>query len=603
MKKQAKKRFSPDAAGFVLTGLLALAAALFCFRIGELDLHCLYSFTGDHPLGASLIKSIDESGLKGLYFCARLGAPGISEFIDTPFFDLNLTAQIWLLSRFTHSYALIYYLVFFFTFPTSACAMYLLSGKFTKRIPLRSVTGLIYALAPYHFYRGMAHITLSNYFVVPMGIWLALLIAEEPFRGLAPERFRSSKLKIALMYAAAFLLGISNIYYAFFSLFCMILALVFRWIGTGKFKSVPQTALLPAGLLAGVLVSLLPKMIYSARHGANLTAGIRQGFESEIYALKIIQLLLPPSFTRSLFLSTFYDRYVLDAQNLNENRFASLGAAAAAGFLFLAFRAVFKLASDGRSRNAVTAKRLDFFSLTVVALLLYCMAGGFGTIVSYFVTPEIRCLNRASIVISCICLCAFVIAADRLLSIRKELPDLKKAGVWLAAAGIPLFSLYADTYREPAGTYTKPQEADAVYTAFFAQLEAKMDAGDMIYEMPYMPFPESGSLNRLEPYQLCVPYLYTETLRWSHAAMQGRAEPLKDLTDLPAGDALVQQLRERGFAGVYIDTGGYRSVFPLDDTDASQIDEVVYFRDTLGIEPLISEDGTLYFFDLRSVSV
>ncbi|HBB72208.1 MAG TPA: hypothetical protein DCZ71_06330 [Ruminococcus sp.] len=595
MKKDTRTSRFPAAAGFIATILAALGFILYCNRVWEMDLSVPFGYGGDCTLDSMIIKSIVEYGHKGLYFCYRMGAPGISELIDTPFFDINLSAQIWVLSKFTKSYPLIFYLIYFMTYPSAAGAMYLLTGKVTERIPLRAVAGFIYAIAPYHFFRAMSHITLSNYFVVPIGIWLAMLIAEEPFKGLAPERFgKKGWWKTAVMYLSCILLGLSNIYYAFFALFCMGLALLYKCFSTGKIKGIWREAASLVVLLVSVLASLMPKILYTSQNGANEIAGIRAECSTEIYALKIIQMILPPGFTASPFLKKLIDHYNRAAFNVNENAFSSLGAVAVAGFLLMCLWVIYRLSAPGRTKDSRRAKQLDHLSLTAVALLLYCMGGGFGALISYFVTPEIRCLTRGSIVISCLCLCVFVITADHLLSISTKADKLRKGAVWTAVAGICCLSVYADTARSAPHWHDSMQQKNVVLTEFFGKVEDTMDDGDMIYQLPYMQFPEVPPIENMQDYQPAVGYLYTDTLRWSYGGMKGRSDPVLDLSQLPAGDELLNNIRDRGFAGVYIDTDGYA------DKGAA---DIAYFRDTLGIEPIVASDNTLYFFDIRNAEV
>lgn len=579
---------------FILTAAAALGVILCQMSVWNMDLRVPMGFGGDYVLDSLIVKSICENGFRGLYFCYRLGAPGISELIDTPFFDVNLTSQIWLLSKFIHSHNVILYIVYFMTYPMSAATMYLLSGKFTKRYPLRMIAGVIYAVAPYHFYRAISHITLSNYFMAPIGIWLALLIAEEPFRGIAPERFRKAKWKTAIMYLSCILIGLSNVYYAFFALFCMGVALVYKGINTKKIKGLQREALSLFVILASVLVSLMPKIIYSTQNGSNEIAGVRTGTACEIYALKVIQMILPPYFTRSSFLRLFIERYNKIAFNVNENASSALGAAAVAGFLMICVWVIYRLSAPGRAKSSDKVKRTDLLALITVAMVLYCSGGGFGALVGYFITPEIRCLTRSSIFIACLSLCVLLTALDSILDIRSEKRAvLRKGAVWVFTAAAAAMAVFVDI---PASNShwqdgLKQKYADA--EAFFTKIEDTMGVNDMIYELPYMTFPEVPPIENMTDYQPAVPYLYTDRLCWSYGAMKGRNEPMLDLAGLPAGEELLTHLRERGFTGIYIDPSGYA------DQGAETI---AILREQLGTEPIVSADSSMYFFDIRGFS-
>src|SRR5207302_1600206 len=89
---------------------------------------------------------------------------------------------------------------------------------------------------------------------------------------------------------------------------------------------------------------------------------------------------------------------------------------------------------------------------------------------------------------------------------------------------------YADVAKEVAS------DAD-----FGKRIEAAMPAGAMIYEMPYVRFPENAPVQNLNDYELLRPMLHTRTLRFSYGAMKGRevsrwqaalaARPLRDAVE------------------------------------------------------------------------
>src|SRR5690606_13118282 len=97
--------------------------------------------------------------------------------------------------------------------------------------------------------------------------------------------------------------------------------------------------LLTVGLLATVLfasftVNVSPSLIYAHQHGKNIVHG-RAPAETEIYGLKIAQLLLPISDHRVSSLAEFKDTYSSSTPLVNENDTASLGVVGGFGFLVL----------------------------------------------------------------------------------------------------------------------------------------------------------------------------------------------------------------------------------------------------------------------------
>ncbi len=82
--------------------------------------------------------------------------------------------------------------------------------------------------------------------------------------------------------------------------------------------------------------------------------------------------------------------------------------------------------------------------------------------------------------------------------------------------------------------------------------------GSMVWQMPFVPYPETPPVYDLQDYQLLRPYLHTKTLRWSYGAMKGRETSRwqEALSRRPLPEA-VRKLAFVGFAGIYLDRAGF----------------------------------------------
>jgi phosphoglycerol transferase len=122
------------------------------------------------------------------------------------------------------------------------------------------------------------------------------------------------------------------------------------------------------------------------------------------------------------------------------------------------------------------------------------------------------------------------------------------------------------------------------------RIEATVPAGVMIFQLPYVPFPEGGPLLLMQDYDLFRPYLHSKNLRWSYGAIKDRdtASWQMATASLPA-DQFLETISLGGFSGVYIDRKGY-----ADNAAALE----TKLRDLLGIEPLVSANHQMVFFDL-----
>src|SRR5262249_14976933 len=115
-----------------------------------------------------------------------------------------------------------------------------------------------------------------------------------------------------------------------------------------------------------VLGNLLPTFLYRMEHGANPVAVRRVRAESELYALKGTQLLLPASGHRVPFLAAVKDAYNTRGFPLiNENDTATLGLAGSVGFFWLVGLCFLRGRSPGEPRPD---DGLAFLSLAAVLL-------------------------------------------------------------------------------------------------------------------------------------------------------------------------------------------------------------------------------------------
>jgi phosphoglycerol transferase len=112
----------------------------------------------------------------------------------------------------------------------------------------------------------------------------------------------------------------------------------------------------------------------------------------------------------------------------------------------------------------------------------------------------------------------------------------------------------------------------------------------MIFQLPYVEFPENPPVYQMPDYEHFRPYLHSKTLRWSYGAIKERdnARWQMSTANLPT-DQFLDAISAAGFSGVYLDRGGYA------DNGA---DMEAKLRNVLRIEPMASPNGRMVFFNL-----
>ncbi|WP_026499120.1 hypothetical protein [Butyrivibrio sp. WCD2001] len=574
--------------GALLSLIIPLAIVLIAVRAWETNFCLEDSFGGDGMLCQLLIKSIANNGIRGLWIDNYLGAPELSSLVDTPFLDLPMGMEIFMLTRVIKSTRAVLWAMYIISYPCIGVFMYVLvTRKLTDYQVLNAAIAIAYSIAPYHFIRAMGHSTLSRYYSVPICVFISMLIIEEEYRKGSPVRY--GKFKTICMYLLCLLLGLSNIYYAFFGLVCIFSAVLIKILRTKSVRVLWNEALAVYFTLLGVFIGLFPHIYYTIKYGENSVAGVRYPQETEMFALKIIQLVLPCGYNRIPFLRNMNTAYSTAAFNINENGMASLGLLATIGFICACGIIVSKFAFDNNERTDRPSRRLTLFSFLILVLIVYSMGGGIGTIVAYLITPEIRALNRCSIVISCLSLCVLNILVGKLYDFSKRNKTLLAFySIVLMAVGL---TLYSEVRISDKGWQEPLKERNEICHRFFDDVQNSLEKGTLIYQLPHTDFPESLPSGTMTFYEPALAYVMTDGFMWSYGGIMGRDTKAHDLyIDDGISDDFVNGIKEAGFTAVYIDTKGY-------DDGGEEI--ISFYSDELGLSPIISDDASLYLYVLN----
>lgn len=533
---------------------------------------------GDGMLGEALIKSIMEDGLSGNLDITRLGAPETSAVVDTPFLDWIYVVIVWFLSFFMDNPGRIMVFFYVITYVTASASMFFLLRKMGCRNENSVLFSLLFSFSTFHIIRNMGHMTLSNYFMVPFAVYLAFYMAGNGIDDIVSLPFRKKGWKNTVVLGVmAFLLGFANIYFVAFGLIFMATAFVYRLLRTGHVRESMKYLAVPALTGAGVVMALLPKIIYGIRFGENPYGAMRNFAEAELYGMKIIQLLIPPFYSRLWGAADMAEEYSSNAPLVSENSMSSMGIIGVIGFFGLC--AYFLYSHASKKRN----KRYDFSALCVLTAVLVATVGGFGVIFNFFVTPEIRCYCRISIYIICFCYMAFAVKLSEMKI------NVYVRGIIMAV--IVVLAWYDQFPQMTEGTWEVYGAKAGVYEQFYSEVEGRLEKGAMVYQLPFVEFPEAGAaVGEMDSYTPLSAYVFTSHLRWSHGGIKGRNDVAKSLyISEGTGDAFVQGIKNAGFCGVCINITGYA---------AEKRNEVIgFYTNQLGITPVISGDGQLYFYE------
>lgn len=574
------------AAAYTLALLLCLAILTLTLGLWEADLGVPITYQGDALLAQLWIKGVQEHGW--YLHNDALGAPTGHDMHDYMLMESGHFLLIKLLTAFTSKAGRIYNLFFLLTFPLTTLSSLFVLRRFAVPYAAALVASLLYTFLPYHFLRGLqGHLFLASYFLLPLVVMLILwihldqpfLFEQEPGRRLPKLRLFHRKLLLAV--CVCILVSSTGAYYAFFACFFFLVAGLLAW------RRRKTLAPMAAGLLLCTLVSVgaaanaAPSLLFKWNHGSNRQAVQRSLAGVEFYSLKLTQLLMPTSFHRLPSFAHFKNHYA--TRTLSGSDFGCLGVTGALGFLatmgWLGYRDPKRWGSELR----------DGLGAALLAALLLATVGGLGSILAFVIGHWIRCYERMSIYVAYFSFFTIALGLQEmaLTRVKTRIGRLLYYGFLAILLTLGILDQTSPKLVPSYASLRKEYRNDA---NFVSRVEAAVPQQAMIFQLPYVPFPESPPVHRMTDYDHLRPYLHSKTLRWSYGAMRGREGDAwqKRISSQPL-DQMVKTLAESGFAGIYLDRFGF-----IDQGAAleSQLTSL------LGSRPIVSDNQRLLFFSL-----
>jgi phosphoglycerol transferase len=572
---------------YVAAALIATGVAWFAFGLSTIDWRIPLDYHGDALAVASHVKTVIETGW--YEYQPALGAPFGQVYFDYPVSDNLHFVVAKVLALFSHDVGVVLNISFLLGFPAAALAMV----WFLERLsipPLLTITfAVLFAVAPYHFWRGEGHLFLAAYFVVPPALWFVYAtmrgIPLFTARATGPRFLRWATGTTVFAGIALVLLGSASSYYSVFTVLLLgaagLGALILR-----RWRSLVHAVIAAGVLVVVVLLNMLPDYLYRLQNGANVEAMLRTPVESELYSFKLAQLLLPAPghvFEPFRYLREQYDlHYPLASEG------PALGLVGAVGLIavFVVIALLLVRAARGLRNDAALWAPLTALSLPVLVAFLFGTVGGLSTLVS-FVTTSVRAWNRLSILILGLTLAVVAILVAQLLA---RLSGRRLTVVTtVVAVGILSVGIWDQVPVRDADRQAAEASAFASDAALVAKLEDALPDGSSILQLPYIPFPESEPVNGVLDTEQLRPFLHSTTLRWSAGGIKGRPDitSIQDAASVPPAD-LTASATDLGYAGILLDTKAM-------GVDASGVEQVLQLEHG---EPITSDDGrfVVYLF-------
>ena len=529
-----------------------------------------YLYAGD----ALFYHSMAQRAMEGWVFNdKRMGYPFGSALYDFPGSDGANWLIFKIIGRLAKSNVAAVNLHVLLSFPAVFATSLVVFRKFGIRLSIAVAFAGVFAFTPYHFARFYYGHTPYNWYVcAPIAMYMGYKLY------IGAPLFSATKWGVLKAALIAIVLSSFGVYFAFFNVVLFTVSALAGYLREPSARPLRDAAIANGLVIAGVVLNLLPNVIDNYRNGTNPHGAPRLALETEVYSLKIIHLLLPQSMHRIHALGSFTTHYQTTFPLSNTD--SSLGILGVIGFfaaLVIAIRALVGGAVDQRMR---------YGCIIIIASLLICTVGGLNDLFALFVSPLIRGWDRFSIFVAFGVALVSAIGLDSITSRARF-----AAASPLCATAILAIGLYDQTPASPWPVIANSFARYDVEAPFIHSIEASLPRGAAVYQLPYIPFPESDLVSTVGGYDQLSGFLNSRHLRWSFGGMRGRSGDLfyRDLAKVSAAQQL-SWLREQHFSGIYIDRRGYKD----------QGEEIIAdFQKLLGPPSLTRSDGQVVFFEIH----
>lgn len=591
-KKETIKSILKNLGPYFIASSLSLLYLFLFFKLYRADLRVPFIYSGDTMFYGMLIKGIAEHG----WFLSNpnIGMPYGTELHDFPIPDTFQFLLIKLATYFTHDHALILNLFFILTFPLITITSLYVFRQFNFSFFPALLGSMLYTFTPYHLSRSEAHLMYSAYYVVPLIIlvilWVCALAGKNNNESgqEVSLSLRNPKL-IASIVICVLIASTGGVYYSFFACYLLLVIGLIQSFSLKSFRQFLLPGFLISVIFATLTANLSPSIIYQLKNGKTDTAQ-RVPSESELYGLKIAQLLLPVTGHRIKALRTLKDNYNYYPL-VTENDDSTLGLIGSIGFITLLGMVFYKGLNVARGEEGATQNLLRQLSMLNISAVLLGTIGGISALFNLLISPNVRSYNRISVYISFFSFFTVVLLLEgaRQRFFRSRGQRVVYSVVLVLAT---LLGLLDQSARRFVPGYAAAKAEFQNDAEFIKKVEASVPPRSMIFQLPVKRFPETPPIERVYDYDLLKGYLHSQELRWTYGAMRGRQSDLwqASVVAKPIPE-MVEILALANFEGIYIDRFGYQDNAAKLETDLTAL---------LGVTPLVSRNGRLSFFDLSS---
>ncbi len=536
-----------DRIACILVALLCSATFFIGYGLTPWTLGDPVDGRGDLWQACRLLKTLWGPG--GRFMNSELAAPFRADHTGFPDTFVFYYPLLWCLHWVSDNVYLHYNLIIWLNFVFVGLATFAVLRRLGCWNQTSLLLAWVYSSLPNHLER-YDHYGISFYATAPLIVYYA-------FRLIRNEHIGGGESAWALI------CGLSGPYYATFGcLICSFSSL----LGAGLHRS--KRPLLGGLRLCGLVAlafffSVIPILL--TRHPDSAWIPRRDPSDLTRWSLHLDRLVLPAHSQMMHPLhrlaTQYYDIYPVAIEDNESPYLGMLGLLT--GILLLGVRS-----SSARTLRALA-----------ILILLIGSPSGLGQLLSLVLGTIIRCYNRISFYFIFAVLAALAVEVQTVRRLRAY-----TAVLWLVGTVAVLEQITSVQPRQPR----RWQEEIRSDRKFVGELQALLPVGSMLWQYPYIPYPEQAVAWQEGSYGLGRCYAVSKGLHWSWGALKGtdQARCHDAFSRLPLA-AQIRILTDSGFAGVTLERRAFRdhgaalqsqlSALGLSATVASPDQNLVFF--------------------------
>ncbi len=569
----------------ILAGLFVLLVSSAVFvvitRQWQTPLRLPRSYSSDYLVYLTWVETMIEEG--SYLHNSRVGRPLGTDWRAFPTSDGWLNWQVIRgLALLNPEPAWVMNWFYWLTFPLVGLSAFAVARLLGLSRLIAVAFALLYDFIPYHLMRH-EHVFMTAYYLVPWSLYACLQWRST--NTLIGKGNRQSLVFVLL----AVLTGLGYVYYAYFACILMLVAGIARSVNDRCRQPLVLSAGWCAIVIGTLLATLIPEITCKLTTQKNPDAPQRSPAESELYAFKITQLLMPVPDHQLKPLAKIRAKYSGVSPLTNENETSSLGMVGSAGFLFLLFRFLFRRAGTAEQSE-------DLLSLFTVVIALLATIGGFASVINWTqatigMTPWIRSYNRISIMLGFIVLLGLAARAEaRWNTLRTARERIVFAVLTIAVVA---WGIFDQTPRHVSANNAVNAEQFLSDEEYFPAIESQGSPGDFVFILGYRYYPECP-IEPFTDYSHFRPYLHSKQLTFNYGALRGEANDLwfRMAASQPVPE-MIDHLARMEALGLLVFRPSHKDGGKKIEAEAEAL---------LGVKPFVSPDRQFAFFNLRARS-